>query len=640
MRWRVFRWIVRIALVAAVLYGVWLVGSYFVGKHYFTEGMRRLADDPAAAARSFGTAVKLRPRNPQYRAALGRAYLKQGDYVPAADHLERAARRDPDNFGLWHDLGEACLHANSPARATEAFQRAREIRPDAQQPLAGLAEAAVLAGNWEAALDPLRTLWKQTPSDFETGARLVKALGKSGHYDETLKVCTTAKAQIARELADVDPMDQRWQIASPFLVAEGDAYRAKGRWAEAISAYLRCAAIKGHDEAALAGLRSVPEEIATAVVMEEGKACGPAFSPDSRKLAFYLFSSAANGVYVLETPGAEPRKVGPARSRPYAGVPVWSPDGSRICYSDEHDLRLINADGTGGRLLVKQAAALPQLQQLGLSDKRATTASRFSVQHSPAWSPGGKHIAYAASSPDDGSLTVVVDVASGKATSVHQTTGTLPKFAGEHPPHWSVDGRVICGPLAYMPPPRADGAESPMARCGLTVWSAAGEVKRQLSLAGFGGAVRAQGAGNRMDVLWAADTRCLAVALADEREAHPTVSVAVVESSGKWQRLIARNVAGSCSNPGSFARWLDPGHLWFVKRTGSTPVDAGAKAVVADLQGNVSPAKQSVPLPLFGEWDISRDRKWLALSAPGLAAKGAERGLWLFDLEELRNAEG
>jgi len=142
-----------------------------------------------------------------------------------------------------------------------------------------------------------------------------------------------------------------------------------------------------------------------------------------------------------------------------------------------------------------------------------------------------------------------------------------------------------------------------------------------------------------MDALWAPDARSLAVALADERAVHPTVSVAIVESSGKWQRVIARNVAGSCSNPGSFASWLDAKHLWLVKRTGSTPVDAGAKAVVADLQGKVSAAKQTLPLPLFGEWDISPDGKWLALSAPGLAAKGAEQGLWLLNLGELRQGK-
>lgn len=638
MRWRVLRWIIRIAVLAAVLYGIWLVGSYFVGKRYFGEGMRRLADDPAAAARSFSIAVKLQPTNAQYRAALGRAYLKQNDYVSAAAHLEAAARRDPDNFGLWYDLGQACLQANSPVGATEAFQRALAIRPDAQQPLSGLAEAAVLAEDWEAALDPLRQLWKRQPSDFETGAQLVKALLTSGHHDETLKVCAAAKSGIAKKLVDVKASDERWQIASPFLVGEGDAYRAKGRWAEAVAAYLRCAAIKGQNEAALTGLRSIPTGIARAIPTEGGKPCGPAFSLDSRKLAFYVFSSTGNAVCVLDLAGAEPRKVGPARSRPSAGVPVWSRDGSRICYSDEHDLRIVRADGSGGGLLVRQPAALPQLQKLRLSDRPATTRERFSVQHSPAWSPDGKRIAYAAASPDDGSLTVVVDVASGKATSTHHTTGTLPKFAGECAPHWSADGRVICGPLAYVTP-GADGSESPLPRCGLTIWSAAGEVKRQLSLAGLGGAVRPQGTGNRMDALWAPDARSLAVALADERAVHPTVSVAIVESSGKWQRVIARNVAGSCSNPGSFARWLDAKHLWLVKRTGSTPVDAGAKAVVADLQGNVSAAEQTLPLPLFGEWDISPDGKWLALSAPGLAAKGAEQGLWLLNLGELRQGK-
>ena len=199
MRWRLVGWILRLALLAAVLYGVWLVASHFVGKHYFAEGMRHLATDPRAAARSFETAVKLQPRNPRYRASLGRAYLKQKDYVSAAKHLKEAAERKPDDFGLWHDLGEACLKSDSPVGATEAFRKALEIRPNAPQPLAGLAEAAVQADDWEAALDPLRKLWSNDPSDFEIGSRLAKALGTTGQYDEALKVCGSARERLAKK---------------------------------------------------------------------------------------------------------------------------------------------------------------------------------------------------------------------------------------------------------------------------------------------------------------------------------------------------------------------------------------------------------------------------------------------------------
>jgi tetratricopeptide (TPR) repeat protein len=640
MRWRTVRWVIRILVVVALLYGVWLVASYFVGKHYFTQGMRCLADDPAAAARSFGVAVRLQPRNAQYRAALGRAYLKQKDYVSAANHLEKAANRDPDNFGLWQDLGDTCLKANSPVAATKAFQKALEIRPDAQQSLSGLAEAAVLADDWEAALPPLRKLWAQGQSDLETGRKLAQALVSTGHNDETLKVCKAAKARIAKQLSGVGATDERWQMGCPFLLAEGDAYRAKGRWTEAISAYLRCSAINPEDDGAGAGLRSVPESAAKPVAIPEGAVSGPSFAPDSRHLAFYLVSATDQALCVLDALRTQPREIIRARPAAYTVAPAWSPDGTRICYSDEDELRIVNVDGSGNRKLVRQPAKLPQLQKLGLSDKPGATDTHFPLQHSPAWCPDGKRIAYAAAGSEDGMLTVVVDVASGKAASVHQTTGALPKFAGEYAPHWSADGRVICGPLAYVPAAAGDEGQPPRSRCGLTIWSAAGEVKRQLSLSDLAAPFSIEGDGSKMDALWAPDTRHVAVALPTKGAVHPTVSVAIVESSGKWERVITGKVAGSCSNPGSFARWLDPSHVRVIRRTGDTPLDMGTKAIVYDLKGSGQAAKDAFSLPLFGEWDLSRDGKWLALAAPGLAAKGGEVGLWLFNLEELRKGEG
>jgi hypothetical protein len=43
MRWRVFVWLVRIAALATVLYGLWCGVAHLAGRHYFRRGMRHFS---------------------------------------------------------------------------------------------------------------------------------------------------------------------------------------------------------------------------------------------------------------------------------------------------------------------------------------------------------------------------------------------------------------------------------------------------------------------------------------------------------------------------------------------------------------------------------------------------------------------
>jgi Tol biopolymer transport system component len=65
-------------------------------------------------------------------------------------------------------------------------------------------------------------------------------------------------------------------------------------------------------------------------------AAEPDWSPSGRKIAF-------NGVRVLDL--ATKRVV-----RLHDGThPRWSPDGRRMAFAHEHEVWVMNADGTGGR---------------------------------------------------------------------------------------------------------------------------------------------------------------------------------------------------------------------------------------------------------------------------------------------------
>jgi Tol biopolymer transport system component len=105
---------------------------------------------------------------------------------------------------------------------------------------------------------------------------------------------------------------------------------------------------------------------------------GPAWSPDSRRIAFAearaIEQAALRGIYVVNADGTGRRLlVGNASDL------AWSPDGSKLAYvayqsrfAESGFVTVANADGTGTR--------------------RLTTSGEAESQ--PAWSPGGRQIAF------------------------------------------------------------------------------------------------------------------------------------------------------------------------------------------------------------------------------------------------------
>lgn len=176
----------------------------------------------------------------------------------------------------------------------------------------------------------------------------------------------------------------------------------------------------------------------------------PAWSPDGRSVAF----NRGMELRVINVDGSGERLVATG-----ASYPTWSPDGTRLAYATGNwgTIRAVQADGTGDQLLL-----LPQ--QLG--------ADYLGVGQ-PAWSPDGQSIAFTAAWNDwDGTGEIWVMDADGSNPRMLEGTGPSSDVLEAYTsngmfPSWSPDGTTIAfqterwlgGPFEYyVVSRRADGS--------------------------------------------------------------------------------------------------------------------------------------------------------------------------------------
>jgi hypothetical protein len=161
------------------------------------------------------------------------------------------------------------------------------------------------------------------------------------------------------------------------------------------------------------------------------RAMGGSLSPDGSKVVYAVYSLGPSRIYVVDASGGPPRALLPeVRTGQY--LPTFSPDGSQIAYfadssGDAADLRVMNADGSGSRVLF--------------------TDRRFYGLHMDhlVWSPDGTRLAFDA----DGEIYTVGADGSGLTRVIH----------GEDP-QWSPDGSRIAYTLGGLVIADPDGTNA------------------------------------------------------------------------------------------------------------------------------------------------------------------------------------
>jgi Tol biopolymer transport system component len=160
-----------------------------------------------------------------------------------------------------------------------------------------------------------------------------------------------------------------------------------------------------------------------AVRRESLEQLSPAWSPDGREIAYWRGRRTAQrgAIYALRVDGSSSRRiVGNADWGGYGG-PSWSPDGKRLLFARGFDVYVVDADGSdvrrlahgfplayyepawspnGGRIVFRSEPGLFVMRADGKRIKRITQGqSELEPDTGPAWSPGGRWIAFSGYRP-------------------------------------------------------------------------------------------------------------------------------------------------------------------------------------------------------------------------------------------------
>lgn len=233
--------------------------------------------------------------------------------------------------------------------------------------------------------------------------------------------------------------------------------------------------------------------------------CDPAYSPDGTKLAFTSDHDGFLGLYVKDLGSGQVTQLTDDEEGLPERRPSWSPDGKKLVFDDQNDLWVMDAADGSNRTHLTDTAAVTEWQA--------------------AWSPKGTKIAF--QSEDD---IWVMDANGSNRKNLTRTPDLEDSFAS-----WSPSGRKI-----------AWGRESiPNSSATKDVWkmNADGSSKKRLTyFAGFEGDPAWSPNGKKIAFVRDAqgDTDIWKIDASDGSNKTPVTDNDFDESSLDWQPKLAR----------------------------------------------------------------------------------------------------
>ena len=214
--------------------------------HLNVGNAHHVAGRPKEAIESYRRAIALKPDFAAAHSSLGRELNSLGAFAEALPHCQRAIALAPALADAWLHAGKALQGMGRLRDAEASLKRAISLRPDFVEVLERLALIAVEEGRFGEAVEWQQRLVSLRPNDPRAQRMLAVYLFRAGQTDAAL-----AGFRRVVELA---------QDYAGGWTSFGWAYRALGRFEEAVSCFERALAIDPNDAEAQRNLAATGRE--------------------------------------------------------------------------------------------------------------------------------------------------------------------------------------------------------------------------------------------------------------------------------------------------------------------------------------------------------------------------------------------
>lgn len=175
-----------------------------------------------AAEKAFSDAMKLNPKNENWKMGLARSYFEQRRFAEAASFTSTLIEEAPDNPSLWLLQANAYLGMNENMKAAENFEIVAHMGAATADTMFTLGDIYINEELYGMAVDSYaRAMESDEKGNTERPIRAVKVLSARGALEETERLIQEVRKLRSAELTDAQQKDLLW-AESRIKVARGD----------------------------------------------------------------------------------------------------------------------------------------------------------------------------------------------------------------------------------------------------------------------------------------------------------------------------------------------------------------------------------------------------------------------------------